>query len=81
MLGEARAVNRRLDLMLLCGETEVKSVSLQDNMAVAGAYAKGRSGAVPLNFQARKRAACTLTGGIRDLLPWVETSKQPADKT
>lgn len=80
-LGEARAVIRRLDLMLLCGETSIKSVSLQDNMAVAGAYAKGRSGAVLLNYLARRRAARTIAGGIRDYLPWVETSKQPADKT
>ena len=60
---------------------EVKSISLQDNMAVAGAYGKGRSGAVPLNYLARRRASRTLVGGIRDLLPWVETSKQPADNT
>ena len=72
---------RRLDLMLLCGETSIKSVSLQDNMAVAGAYAKGRSGALALNFLARRRAARTLAGGIRDYLPWVETTKQPADET
>ena len=51
------------------------------DMAVAGAYAKGRSGAVLLNYLARRRAARTLAGGIRDYLPWVETTKQPADKT
>ena len=67
--------------MLLSGEVSVMSISLQDNMAVAGAFGKGRSAAVLLNHLARKRAARTIAGDIRDYLPWVETGKQPADKT
>ena len=79
-LGEARA------LLWLCrrlaAEPRAHShrvISLQDNMAVAGAASKGRSPAPGLNFILRKKCAVTLASNIRVLVPWVQTSVMPTD--
>ena len=57
----------------------LKIVALQDNMAVSGAHAKGRSTAWPLNYILRRKTALLLALSSRLLLPWIETTKQVAD--
>ena len=56
-----------------------KVMSLQDNQPCAGAYNKGRSTAPALNFILRKKSACCLLASLQFILPWIETSKMPAD--
>ena len=81
-LGEARVVVKLLrrvagskkwhDLILF---------SLQDNAAVAGAYGKGRSPSWPLLRLCRQKSSACLLANLRLILPWVNTSLQPADDT
>ena len=54
-------------------------MSLQDNAAVSGAFAKGRSSAVALNYLLRKRSAVALAFELTLYLPWVQTEHMPAD--
>ena len=78
--GESRAVNNILGFLCsneLCHGFKI--LSLQGNMATAGPYMKGCSPAPALNFLLRKRAGLCLAARIQLLLPWVETSVQPAD--
>ena len=56
-----------------------KVLSLEDNMAFAGAAAKGRSTAGPVNYILRRRCALTSATEIRMHLPWIETERMPAD--
>jgi len=80
-LGESRTVIRLL--RLLSREKEAHDhvvLSLQDNQPTSGAMTKGRSTAPALNFLLRKKIARTAATGIRLLLPWVESCRQPADK-
>ena len=80
-LGEARAVNVVLELLAGCPEAHRRRVlSLEDNMAAACAYAKGRSPAPALNYLLRRRAALSLAARLQLALPWTETSLQPADE-
>eukprot|EP00969_Alexandrium_andersonii_P093981 4152117-Alexandrium_andersonii.AAC.1 len=48
-------------------------------MAVAGAWAKGRSSSRPLNFVLRMRAAAALGRRVCVALPWIDTHRVPAD--
>ena len=54
-------------------------LSLEDNMAFAGAVAKGRSTAGPVNYLLRRRCALSSASEIRMHFPWVETERMPAD--
>ena len=56
-----------------------KLISLEDNMPVSYAIAKGRSSAGPLNYLLRRRCALCAAAEVRLLLPWVETWRMPAD--
>ena len=80
-LGESRTVvrlARRLASSAIWHGAMV--LSLQDNMATAGCFTKGRSPAFPLLRLLRQRAAATVASDLRLALPWVETIKQTADK-
>ena len=79
-LGEGRAALRLLHI--LAGmETAHEHIvlSLQDNMALAGAWAKGRSPSQCLNFILRRKSGLCLASGILMLLPWVQSHLMPAD--
>ena len=80
-LGEGRTVvkvARALAAVASCHRRRV--AALEDNMAVSGATAKGRSPSPALNYLCRQKAANTVSAQIQLLLPWVETSRQPADE-
>ena len=80
VLGEGRAIVKMVRLLARSPRLhEQVVVSLQDNMALAGAMQKGRSPTRELNYLLRQRAAGTLSSGTRVILPWVETRLQPAD--
>ena len=79
-LGEARAHNALLQSLAKLAEAHrSKAIALQDNGAVAGGFAKGRSSRPAFNFLCRRRAALSLSSRIRTILPWTETSRMPAD--
>ena len=79
-LGEARAVVSLLQrLAANPGAHRHRIVSLQDNMSVAGAVARGRSPSLKLNYLLRRISAIILTGNFRLLLSWVDTAHQFAD--
>jgi hypothetical protein len=79
-LGEGRAVVRLAQILARePGAFRHKFLSLQDNMPCAGAFAKGRSVAVSLNHLMRRKASSCLAACLQSYLPWVESSKQPAD--
>ena len=80
-LGEARVVvklTRLLGSVDICHGHQV--ISLQDNMATSGAFTKGRSAAPSLNYLVRQRGATAVAADIGVMLPWVQTSLQPADE-
>ena len=80
-LGEARVVVKLVRLLGSHGGCHShKVLSLQDNMSTSGAFSKGRSAAPALNYLARQRAATSVAADISLLLPWVQTSIQPADE-
>ena len=80
-LGEARVVVKLIRLLgSHCGCHGHKVLSLQDNMATSGAFSKGRSAAPSLNYLARQRGATAVAVDISLLLPWDQTSIQPADE-
>ena len=54
-------------------------LSLEDNAPVSGAWAKGRSSSVGLNFLLRRRTALALAADLHQYLPWVQTEHMPAD--
>ena len=79
-LGECRAVLKTLDPILAVSKAHrQKIICLEDNQPTKGAFTKGRSSAPAVNYLARRKAARTLTGDVRLLLPWVESAKMPAD--
>jgi hypothetical protein len=81
-LGEGRAVTKLAHLIAAFpGAHGSKVITLQDNMPVAGANAKGRSTSWSLNRVLRRKAAATLAASLRFFLPWIESDKQPADKS
>ena len=57
-----------------------KFLALEDNMSTAGAWTKGRSSSPLLNYLLRRKSASLLAAEIQLLLPWVETTLQPADE-
>lgn len=81
-IGESRTVVkllRRLASAVECHDSVV--FSLQDNRPTACSMTKGRSPSFALNRILKQKAAVCLASRIRLFLPWVETSKQPADET
>jgi hypothetical protein len=79
-LGESRVVVRLVRSLAACSRLHYSKVLfLQDNMATAGAMAKGRSPSPVLNYLCRQRAASTLAARLTLVLPWTETSLMPAD--
>ena len=66
-------------LALTVGMHRSTAVTLQDNRPTSGALTKGRSPSFPLNLICRQKAAACLAAQLRLIVPWCETSKQPAD--
>ena len=80
MLGEARAVIRLLQIVGADAASHARRrLSLEDNQAVSGSMAKGRSSALALNYLLRRRAALGLATDAQTILPWTESAKMPAD--
>ena len=80
VLGEGRAALRVLARLAVIPEAHrSKVLSLEDNLAFAGAAAKGRSTAGPVNYLLRRRCALSSASEIRMHLPWIETERMPAD--
>lgn len=80
MLGEGRAVCTLANVMCRTGVREAVSPSLQDNSAVSGSFAKGRSAHAGLNFLCRRFGALCMAARLRIPLPWVQSGSQPADE-
>ena len=81
-IGEARTVLLLVKRLASWGGLHDHTVfSLQDNQPTAGAMAKGRSPSFALNRVLRQKAGYCLAAQIRLFLPWVESAKQPADKS
>ncbi len=81
-LGESRTVVKLLDRLASQCKCHGQAVfSLQDNRPTACSMAKGRSPSYALNRLLRRKAALCLATGIRMFLPWVESSRQPADES
>ena len=79
-LGDSRTVVKLLALLASdFNWHRSRIISLQDNRPTAGALTKGRSAAPALNLLCRQKAAYGLAAQIQVLLPWVESSKMPAD--
>ncbi len=79
-LGEGRAVCKLLRILASNHRMHRSKVaSLQDNMPVAGSFAKGRSPAPGLINLIRIKAAQCVAAAITLFMPWVQTSVQPAD--
>ena len=79
-LGESRAILILTQLLATCpGAHRSKFISLQDNQAAAGAFSKGRSSSVQLNYLLRRRCASALAAGLEIILPWTQTTLMPAD--
>ena len=53
--------------------------TLEDNLAWAAVAAKGRSSSGDLTLLRRRRRALQVAAEVRQVLPWVETARQPAD--
>ena len=80
VLGEGRAVIKLLNIVLQDPQQHgTYIINLEDNAAISGSFMKGRSAIWALNFLCRKKAALCLSSGSLLMLPWVETSLQPAD--
>ena len=76
VLGKGKAALKVLArLAVLPGARRSKALSLDDNMALAGAAAKGRPTAGPVNFSLR-RCALLSASEIEMHLPWVETERR-----
>ncbi len=79
-LGESRAVVRLVrGIAAVPSAHRHKIISLPDNRATAGSFAKGRSPAPALNFLLRQRAAAAVAAQLQIMLPWVQTSAMAAD--
>ena len=80
-LGEGRVVIKLLDYIAKIPQWHrSKVICLEDNAPTSGAFGKGRSTSVPVNYLCRRKAARSLAAEVRLHLPWVESSKQPADE-
>jgi len=81
VLGEARALCKLCAILSTFPNAHgYKVASLQDNMSVSGAHAKGRSTAWALNRILRRKTALLTACSLRLFLPWVQTELQTADK-
>ena len=79
-LGEGRAVFKIFAILAAhAGSHRSKVLSLQDNMPTAYAWARGRSFSISVNYILRRKAAHCVGSEITAVLPWIDTSKQPAD--
>lgn len=78
-LGEARASLKILNLLALSGLRRHRVLSLMDNLAWAGAAAKGRSPAPSMNYLLRRRCALCISAQLSLYLPWTDTTHQPGD--
>ena len=77
VLGEGRAVVKMVRLLARSPRLHEQAVvSLQDNMAMSGAAAKGHSPVFEMNRLLRQRRGATLSSGNRVILPWMETGLQ-----
>ncbi len=55
-------------------------LALEDNQAVVGAFAKGRSTNYNFNSVCRRKLALELTADIHLLVPWISTKRMPMDR-
>ena len=79
-LGEGRAVILLLEALAAHSQAHRHRVlSLEDNAPVAYSFEKGRSAKGPLNYLLRRRCALCVAAEIQLGLPWLETSRMPAD--
>ena len=79
-LGEARAVILLLEALAAHSRAHRHRVlNLEDNAPVAYSFEKGRSPKGPLNYLLRRRCALCVAAEIQLGLPWLETSRMPAD--
>ena len=80
-LGESRAALKLfVALARRVGAHRSRVLSLQDNMPTSYGWARGRSSAPAINYLLRRRSAHCIGSEIAAILPWVETSRQPADE-
>ena len=79
-LGEGRATIQLLELLAVCpGSFRHKLFSSEDNSSWGGAATKGRLPSPALNYLCRRKAALCLAKRWTLMLPWVQSSDQPAD--
>ena len=80
-LGENRAALKLITaLSALSTAHRRRVISLQDNMPTSYGWSRGRSSAPAINYLLRRRAAHCIGAELAAILPWVETSRQPADE-
>ena len=80
MLGEGRTTNELLKILTSHSSSRRHIFAcLEDNEPWAAATAKGRSCARGVNFLLRRRSALLAAGELQQLLPWIDTRRQPAD--
>ena len=80
-LGEGRAVIKLLEAVAACSRSHRHRIqSLEDNLALAFAFEKGRSPSGALNYILRERCALCAAAELMIGLPWVETDRMPADE-
>ena len=81
-IGESRTVVRLLRRIGAWPQLHGRTFfTLQDNRPTACSMSKGRSPSYQLNRVLRQKAAVCLAAQLRVFLPWVESQKQPADKS
>ena len=81
-IGESRTVVRLLRRLGAWPQLHGRVFfTLQDNRPTACSMAKGRSPSFQLNRVLRQKAAVCLAAQLWVFLPWVESQKQPADKS
>ena len=79
-LGEARSVVKLLRILSQIPQCHQHHlIVLEDNMAVCGSAAKGRSSSYPLNAVLRVLCAFLVACRFRISLPWTDTHRMPAD--
>ena len=79
-LGEGRAAVKISDLLSRRAECHgMKVLSLEDNIPCSGAFNKGRTSSPALNHICRRRCSYAVMTGIKQILPWVDSARMPAD--
>ena len=80
-LGEGRAAIRVLQIISQFSALHNKThINLEDNQPISASFAKGRSPTIGLNCLLRKRAGICAAYNVQFMLPWIETSRMPADE-